>query len=299
LSKFNIVFATDEGYLQHLAVALQSLLVNNEDLDFNIYIINGGINEQKFSKLTSITAKYRCQLINIEINDALFEGLVRNHHFTKANYYRLLIPNFVDQDKVLYLDSDIVVNGSVKELYSCDFKDDYLGAVLNPGFDRHKKLGMDVNSQYFNSGVMLINNIKWKEDKITEKVIEFVTDNSDVIEFVDQCGLNAVIDGKWTAMDLKFNQQAVIFLPDFVLKYNCFGIQELVEAKRNPVIVHYTGSSKPWQFPNKHPLKHLYWQYLSMTPFKRYFPDELTMVNVIKSIIPHQLKSFIHRRLKA
>jgi lipopolysaccharide biosynthesis glycosyltransferase len=146
---------------------------------------------------------------------------------------------------------------------------------------------------------MLINNIKWKEDKITEKVIEFVTDNSDVIEFVDQCGLNAVIDGKWTAMDLKFNQQAVIFLPDFGLKYNCFGIQELVEAKRNPVIVHYTGSSKPWQFPNKHPLKHLYWQYLSMTPFKRYFPDELTMVNVIKSIIPHQLKSFIHRRLKA
>lgn len=299
MSKFNVVFATDEGYCQHLAVALQSLLANNADVEFNIYIINGGIDKRKFGKLVGMTVNYRCKLINIEINDDLFESLVRNYHFTKAIYYRLLIPNLVDEDKVLYLDADIVVNANIEELYNYDLKNDFLGAVLDPGFDRHKELGMDSKSMYFNSGVMLVNNAKWRENQIGDKVIQFVADNREVIEFPDQDGLNALIDGKWSVMDLRYNQQSVILLPDFGLKGHCFGVEELIEAKRNPVIVHYTGTSKPWQFANKHPLKGLYWKHLRMTPFKRYLPDEITLVNIIKKIVPNNIIKHMNRKLRS
>ena len=50
--KYNIVFATDEGYVQHLAVAIKSLLENNSDLELDIYLINGGLNNNVYSKLT-------------------------------------------------------------------------------------------------------------------------------------------------------------------------------------------------------------------------------------------------------
>lgn len=293
MQKYNIVFATDQNYIEHLSVSLISLLHNNSNLDFKIYIINGGIEKEKWQKLETIVQKYNVELIDICIDDTIFEKLVTNHHFTKANYYRLLIPEFIDEEKVLYMDADIVVNGNISELYNLDIEDYYIAAVENPGFDRHKELKMDKNSKYFNSGIILINNKKWKDSKLSKNVIDFVSENQESIKFVDQCGLNAVINGSWKLVQLKYNQQAVIFEKDFDDKYNCFSKEELEEAKLNPVIIHYTGSSKPWHFRNKHPYKYLYWKYLKMTPFKRYIPEDLTVLNIIKWMFPNKIKEII------
>jgi lipopolysaccharide biosynthesis glycosyltransferase len=138
----------------------------------------------------------------------------------------------------------------------------------------------------------------WKKNGLHNKVISFVEENNECIKFVDQCGLNAIIDGDWIKIPLKFNQQAVIFKDFFNEKYNCFSEFELEEAKKNPVVIHYTGSSKPWHFMNNHPYKYLYWQYLKKTPFNRLFPEDLTVLNIVKKSIPEPVKSFIKRFLK-
>lgn len=298
MKKYNIVFATDQNYIQHLVVALKSLLENNKEQNFKIYIINGGIEKFIFSKVKRICLDYNAELQSIVIDDLIFKNLVTNHHFTKANYYRLLIPNFIDDEKVLYLDADIVVNSSIKELYNFNFDDKYICAVLNLGFTRHKELKMSLSSEYFNSGVMLINNEKWKKDNISDQVVSFVDNNRENIKFVDQCGLNAIINGRWKKIPLKYNQQAAIFEDNFERKYHNFSSQELNEAKENPIIVHYTGSSKPWHFMNKHPYKKLYWKYLKMTPFKRIIPEDLTIINIIKWLTPDQVKKFIKEKMK-
>jgi len=294
MEKYNIVFATDQNYIQHLSVAIVSLLSSNIDLDFNIFMVSSGLDNKNFQKIKSITEKYKVNLKQIIINDDVFEKLVTNFHFTKAMYYRLLIPNFINEDKVLYLDADIVVNGNIKNLYNQNLDNYFIGAVLNPGFDRHEELKMDENSQYFNSGVMVINNKKWKEKSFAIKVIEFIDFNHNTVAFPDQDGLNAVINGRWKEIELKYNQQAVIFEKNFEEKYYCFSKEEIKKAKENPIIIHYTGSSKPWHFRNKHPYKHLYWKYLRMTPFKRYIPEDLTVVNVIKWMIPNKIKDFLN-----
>jgi len=295
---YNIVFATDQNYIQHLDVAIRSLLENNKNSEFKIFIINGGIESDEWKKLIKVSSQYNSELINITIDDFLFEKLVTNHHFTKANYYRLFIPQFIEKGKVLYLDADIVVNGSIVDLFKTDIDKYYIAAVENPGFNRHKELKMHANSQYFNSGVMLINIDKWKEFNLTQKVIDFVHNNPSSIKFVDQCGLNAVIDGRWKKLSLKFNQQAVIFEKGFEEKQEYFSEEELKQAKEKPIIVHYTGSSKPWQFRNKHPYKHLYWKYLRMTPFRRYIPKDLTILNLIKSLAPKRIKEFTKNVIK-
>lgn len=293
MQKYNIVFATDQNYIEHLSVALVSFLKNNSRLDFRIYIINGGIEKEKWQKLETITRNYCVKLIDICIDDSLFEKLVTNYHFTKAMYYRLLIPDFIDENKVLYMDADIVVNGEITGLYNVNMENYYIAAVENPGFNRHQELKINQEAKYFNSGIMLINNKKWKETKLSKNVITYVAKNSKLIRFPDQDGLNAIVNGNWKIIPLKYNQQAVIFEKDFEEKYNCFSNEELEEAKINPVIIHYTGSSKPWHFRNKHPYKNLYWKYLRMTPFKRYIPEGLTFLNVIKWMIPNKIKQII------
>jgi lipopolysaccharide biosynthesis glycosyltransferase len=289
------VFATDEGYVQHLAVAMQSLLENNIGLEFNIYLINGGLDKKKYALLSQIIQPYNALLINIEIDDFQFESLVQNYHFTKANYYRLLIPEYIKVEKILYLDADIVVNGSIEDLYGIDINDVYLGAVENPGFNRHRELKMNLNSAYFNSGVLLINLKYWNENQLQSRVVDFVSNNSDVIEFVDQCGLNAIVDGCWKKIPLKFNQQSVIFDEEYMKVNNCFNDFDLNIGKESPVIIHYTGSSKPWHLRNKHPYKYLYWKYLRRTPFKRYFSNDFTLFNLAAYFLPIKIKNLIRR----
>jgi lipopolysaccharide biosynthesis glycosyltransferase len=298
-STTNIVFATDRNYIQHLGAALKSLLANNEELTFKVYIISSGMSNADLRNINEIIEGHDCTVHHITVSDELFVKLATAHPFyPKGTYYRLLVPDLIDEEKLLYLDSDIIVNGSINELYDQDPGDYYVCAIEDPGFDRHDALRMDKSSAYFNSGMMLINLRKWKETGLQKQVIDFIEKNPDKIWFPDQCGLNSVINGRWKKVPLKFNQQSSIFSDDFDKKFNCFSKSELDEARKNPVIIHYTGGSKPWHFRNSHPYKQLYWKYLKMTPYRHAIYSDLMPMHIIKSIIPADLKKTIKKVLK-
>ncbi|NTV92633.1 MAG: glycosyltransferase family 8 protein [Chlorobiaceae bacterium] len=295
----NIVFATDKNYIQHLSAALFSLLENNKDLSFTVYIISSGMSEKSYRNIEDIVKNRNCAVKHITVSDELFVKLATAHPFyPKGTYYRLLIPDLIDEEKILYLDSDIIVNGSIKELYNQDVEDYFVCAIEDPGFDRHRQLKMDNDAIYFNSGMMLVNLAKWKSTGLQKKVIDFIEHNPDAIWFPDQCGLNSVINGRWKKVPLKYNQQSSIFSDDFDRKFDCFSPEELNEAKKNPVIIHYTGGSKPWHFKNRHPYKQLYWKYLKMTPYRNAIYSDLMPMHLLKSMVPEGLKKKIKGILK-
>lgn len=293
MEKYSIVFASDKNYIEHLSVALVSLIINNLSSNFDVYILNSGIPFKIWKKLNNTIANYNVKLINVILNENIFENLIINHHFSKANYYRLLIPELIKLDKVLYLDSDIVINGSIKELYDLNIDDFYVAAVEDPTFDRHNELKMSKNSKYFNSGVMLINNKKWRDDKLSNRVIDFIKDNTEVIRFVDQCGLNGVVDGNWMPIPLKYNQQSIIFEDCFLQLNHSFTVNEIDESIKNPIIVHYTGSSKPWDLRNNHPYKFLYTKYSRQTSFKSRYHIKSALYNILKTLL-NKLKIIIN-----
>lgn len=297
--RINIVFAIDNNYVQHLSVAMVSLLENNRDLPFKIYVISSGLSKKNVSNILKLSGRYDCEIQNITVSDDLFVTLATAHpYYPKGTYYRLLIPELIDEEKVLYLDSDIVVNGSIRELYDQEFGDCFVCAIEDPGFDRHRQLKMDPRSTYFNSGMMLVNLAKWKKDGIQRKVIDFIENNQDAILFPDQCGLNAVIDGRWRKVPLKYNQQSSIFSEGFEKKFNCFSHEELEEAKEHPVIIHYTSGSKPWHYKNTHPYKKLYWKYIKMTPYWNAIYSDLMPLHLLKSMIPADIKKKVKKVLK-
>jgi lipopolysaccharide biosynthesis glycosyltransferase len=297
--KVNIVFATDRNYIQHLCAALLSLLFNNRELAFTVYIISSGMTTKDLRRIDEIIKGYDCEIRHLTVSDDLFVKLATEHPmYPKGIYYRLLIPSLIDEKKLLYLDSDIIINGSIKELYDTDLGDYYVGAIEDPGFNRHDMLRMDKDSRYFNSGMMLINLAKWQESGLQKKVIDFIEHNPDAIWFPDQCGLNSVINGQWKKVPLKFNQQSSIFSEGFDEKFDCFGREELQEARTKPIIIHYTSGSKPWHYRNRHPYKSFYWKYLKMTPYRHAIYSDLRPMHLLKSIIPKDFKTAIKKALK-
>lgn len=295
--KKTIVFAIDKNYIKPLAVSIVSLLDNNTDSFFNIYIMYHEIENRKLEVLKKIIERYETSLSFIKIDINEITNLKTNYHFTYANYLRLLIPDVIGEDIVLYLDVDIVVTGSLIELYNFYDNNTYVSAVEVPYFNRHDELEMNKKSLYFNSGVMLINCRMWKKDNIKEKVINFIENNKSNVEFVDQCGLNSVIDGKWIPLHPKYNMQTG-FLDRRNKNYRSFTSKELKDAINEPTIIHYTGTEKPWQFVCKHPYKKWYWYYLRKTPFWFSFQENINLKTVIKRIVPKILRIKIFNILK-
>lgn len=281
-----ILFATDVGYVPHLAAALFSLLLNNNNLHIRVIIFTTALPKNDRYKLQALCGKFEVPVEFIYLKDNLFDGLILNHHFKKSNYYRLFAADLIEEEQCLYLDADIIVTHSIFELASVYLGESYLAAVENPGFNRHIDLGMHHESKYFNSGVMLINLEKWRSKNLRDKVISFVKDKTESIHFVDQCGLNGIVNGEWIELNAKYNCQT--YMLSIHKFYSC-------RASQLPVIIHYTGSSKPWHLNNTHPYKKLYWHYRNQTPYKSFVADDFSLFNMIRYITPHFVRNFFKK----
>ena len=73
------------------------------------------------------------------------------------------------------------------------------------GIPNYKELGIPADSKYFNSGLLLINAKRWRDDQITTKVIQCLIDNSKYVNWVDQYGLNAALANQWVELDRSWN----------------------------------------------------------------------------------------------
>ncbi|MGN0929837.1 MAG: glycosyltransferase [Alphaproteobacteria bacterium] len=268
--KMNIFFAVDNNYVEQLYVAIKSILTNAYLEDwFNFYILDGGIS-RKNKRLLSKLKSEKANIEYLKVDEKLFEAFPENiDYITKATYFRFLIPQLKPNlKKCLYLDCDIVVNGSLRELYNIDLRDNYIGAVQDGSnvTDEHGKnvLGVDA---YFNAGVLLINNEKWVKDDVMGQLMNNVSQLQNKLLYNDQDVLNYTFKGKVKFIDWKFNMQTCFFTE--MIKPYKMSIEEISNAKQKPVIVHYSNADKPWKTWSSNSYWYLYYSFLKITPFKR------------------------------
>ena len=183
-------------------------------------------------------------------------------HLTVACYYRLYLPALVPEkiERLLYLDTDIVIIGDLLELYNTDFKGLPAAIVNYPEAEAKPELNVYNPGDYFNSGVMLMNLSEWKKQNISERSIEFVQQNPAVCKLSDQDGLNAVLVGNYLKLPLKYN----VTLSD--IPFN-LGKNKYKEFLSDKVVIHYTrGGHKPWKILGKNKFRYLYHDYLKQSP---------------------------------
>ena len=287
MSTKNIVFTADNNYIQHLAVTLISLLENNKNETFRVFLFSSDITDENKGKIESIINNYRCSIEYISFDRKIFEHIDAGR-YSIATYYRLLMPKYLTVDKLLYLDVDMVVDASIKELYETDINDYYVAAVEDAWRDGQykKNLGMSNNAKYFNAGVLVVNLKRWREENLFEKFLEYEKNSKIELESHDQDIFNAIFNGKWKQLPLKFNQYEKNPDLDEKTLLKVFNKEEILEAREKPVIVHYIGGRKPWHYRNEHIQKSLYWKYLKMTPYKDYQPTDKTLRNIISKNTP-------------
>jgi len=222
-------------------------------------------------------------LANIFNNDCCPEK-----HISNAMFDRLFIHKLIPEiDCAIYLDADTVVTGDLNELYEIDLQGKCLGAMIEVpfeydiktvGYNAIRLLKLDIDTFYFNSGVLLLDLKKLRKINFIQKCQEYFNKYQENIIWPDQDILNGVL-GKHTHFILpKFNAEVydgAMAAADYRDFFDFYGKtlpytkHEIYAAINVPVVLHFLGRAKPWIHPGKYSLhKEKYWQYYNLSPWQ-------------------------------
>ena len=127
-----VVFGIDKSYVFQAFVVMDSILKNSQSQYHFLVLTKDEIEsdtDELYESLRKYYYNFSLSIRKIE-NEILSNVKIHNPHLAEATYYRLLIPQMVPEyEKCIYLDSDLLVNGDLKELFSIDLNDNYLGGV--------------------------------------------------------------------------------------------------------------------------------------------------------------------------
>jgi len=173
MSEINILVSCNSKYCKYLEVLLISIFENHKNYVVNIHLIHRELTNENLAGLRSISRQYSQELFVYYISAEHYHDMVLNdQYFSIEAYFRLmaheLLPDYLD--RVLWLDTDIVVDKDIYSLYNMDFENNYLIACSNyarqPSRVDAKCVDLKTAAKggYFNSGVLLMNLKKFRDN---------------------------------------------------------------------------------------------------------------------------------------
>lgn len=286
----NVLYFSSDLFVGVLATSAISLLENNRHMEnIHFYIVDDGISQENRDKLTEMLAKYEAEVTYIpapdpsEIMGFPFESRYQMGHSYPRMCIGELLPESVE--RVLCLDSDTLVLGSLDELWNLDMDDNILAGVsdcMNLKAYR-RQFRLEMGHIYCNAGMYLVDLKKWREEKIFEAICNRIREQNGNVFFFEQTLMNWSCRGRIYRLEPKYN----VYTLFFAFRYNNllrwrkptdFYTREEVEAGvRNPVIIHFTRNfymlSRPWVEGCDHPLTDTYMHYKRMTPWPEMSED--------------------------
>ena len=292
----NIVTSCDDAYAQHTAVFLKSFFKQNTNTCRIFILVPDNFNHRKTLERNLNSHVSNLEFLTINLPDNVSFKI--SHHVTAASYFQLLMDRLVPADirRVIYLDPDMLINGSLDELWTVDLENYIVAAVSDPGVNENRwlrddigrKIGLDRTSSYFNAGVLVIDLCRWRKAGLAERALNFAVDRPDLITFWDQCALNHVVNGRFKELSKHWNFQTD-HLRWSNRKCTLDSLREVGAAK----IIHFSGPLKPWLYLTNHPMKWLYWEYLRETEWHDYYPPDRSGLNVLKKVIERRAPALL------
>ena len=289
-----VVFAADGGYVAQLATTMLSMLENSSRERFlDIVVLQRGISWPDQERMRAMVESYentRLAFVNAVPYIAGRDLVTSNPHISIETYYRFLVPEVLPfYDKALYLDSDILILGDVGELFEEDLGGNLIGAVhdidycgnlnFNDGYRMNYTrdvLGMEDPYAYFQAGVLVFDLRALRQFLSVDDWLALATNDNYIYD--DQDVLNAACEGFVHFVDPRWN-----------VMHDCWGrvqnyfsfapagmYAEYLEARQNPLIVHYAGGEKPWTNPECD-FGTEYWDYAWRTPFAQRLLDRVAI----------------------
>jgi len=219
--RLSIVYACDNNFAPLLAASIKSLEINSAGSQKDIYIIDDGISSNSRLMLINSIQSKEITLKFLLVKDVV--GKINIPYFNNAalpvtTFFRLFVHTFIPAgtERVLYLDSDMIVIGNIAELWNIDFKGNVIAAVQDPGIKtlgcswgggvrNWQQLGYQSEDKYFNAGLLLINLNKWNQFDVCNKALNAAVKYQKYIVYGDQYCLNAVLANRWLPLEPEWN----------------------------------------------------------------------------------------------
>ncbi len=239
-----VFFTVDGSYIPFLAAALTSAIENSSpDRNYKAIILYENVSDESQNRIKSL-AKDNFAIEFVPMTEGLetitdrMSNRLRCDYFTLTIYFRLFIPAmFPEYDKAIYIDSDVVLESDLAELFDTDLKDNFIGACFDhsiedvPELVRYTVEAVGVpKGEYINSGVLLMNTKKLRDAELDKHFLSLLNTYHFDSVAPDQDYLNAMCCGKILYLDEGWDAMPNDRKPPI----------------QNPKLIHYNLFSKPW-----------------------------------------------------
>lgn len=275
--KLTILYGIDENNLSACHVSMQSIIDHNPDLhlDFHIFLPKSAIDKEYSFRLHGTDGEQNFTLTLHEVSTKKYDGTKENKTYgIPALFFLEGIENLsLAHSRVLALDADVFCKGSLLSLTRIRIGRSILAAVPDQGiYERKRVVQLErlnaartarypkiLPSEYFNSGVLLINCALWRKYYCFSRTLSILKAERyrEVLNYPDQDALNMVAQGKVKYLNVKYN----FFYP----------LTEKTKKKNldisQTILFHYVGTTKPWHYWIKNaPYANLYLLTLKRMP---------------------------------
>ena len=232
----------DDNYLEVAFNLLLSLKKYHKDLV--IHVIYDNLSAKSVKKLMNFVEEEKIgvvQLYYFDFSSSDF-SIIQNDYISTTCYFRLYAPYIItDVDRLLYLDPDIICQKNLEDLYNTDLGDNIIGACPNMLRDNTwylkdiilENLHLPYETEYVNSGVLLIDMKKYREYLPMEILNDFLHEKKDIIEYQDQDTLNCLFLDKIKILPNYYNYQ--------------INAVDLWNLNFDQALIHYSEAKKPWK----------------------------------------------------
>ena len=211
VKRLNIVYATDNNFIDVLYASIASLYDTNGDLNLDIWIIGEKISDLNKEKINNLSREYNQKEVNwIENCEVPYQ--VKLDRGSVSQYSRLMIGSVLPDSikKVLYLDADTIILSNLIELFNVCFDDKIVIGVSDVINAEYKKiLNIPEDRAVFNTGVLLIDLEKWRIEQIESKLFDVICKFKGNVIQGDVGILNAVLYDSYKEINPKFNYMTI------------------------------------------------------------------------------------------
>ena len=290
MSRIDVACAAEGSrYVAHSAAMLHSVVAAHPDDDVYVHYLHGPeFPRHVRGRLADWFASLGASIQFLLVPDDRLAGVPTQGFTRKATWYRVFLPELLPgRDRLIYLDSDLIVLDDLKPLLAHDELDgNWLGAVTNVlqhnDRDRPSELGLPGPESYFNAGVLLMNLDTMREDRCSRKLIDYARENVELIAFRDQDALNVVLGERRLELHPRWNCMNAFFVFDDAAEV--LGADAHAEATSNPAIRHFEGPAinKPWHYECEREMRELYAEHRRHTPWPRVRTEGRTPAAVLR-----------------
>lgn len=236
----NVAYCFDEAFSRYAAVSTHPLSANSVS-KLRIFWC---VPEHAVARIEQLRSHIKLKgnhiIEVIPLLTGRFASWHTSAHLTVASYYRLLLPDAIPVDRVIYIDADTVVLKDLGDFFAVPLANKVVAGVPDEGGGKSSGIPRAAGDPYLNAGVLVMDLARMRADQFLERCQQIYTEHRTRATWQDQCIINKYAEQRKLVVSGRWNRQ--IFANSLTLQES-----ELSVSRDYSSVCHFVGPVKPWE----------------------------------------------------